>query len=105
MKRTPIEQIIAEKTDPQARFQARKRAAGYLRTTMYVPQSDALLMKDILRRLGADHEAGRGDEGVPETERVSTRLRHVLDQLAPLDDLEASARSTDHDAVSQAEAA
>ena len=105
MKRTPIEQIIAEKTDPQARFQARKRAAGYLRTTMYVPQSDALLMKDILRRLGAEHEAGRGDAAVPEAERVSTRLRQLLDQLAPLDDLGVSAPSANHDPISQAEAA
>lgn len=101
MKRTPIEQAIAEKTDRQARYMARKQKAGFVRVTMYMPAGDAPLIRGAVGRLCVDHEAERTDTAVPVAERFNTKLQACIDQL----ETRRNSDSTDGEPVEQAEAA
>lgn len=68
-KRTPLEQAIAEQTDPRIRWDAKKREEGFKRTTMMVRTEAIPEVKAVVRLLNR----GEGD--------VQSRLRDLVAQL------------------------
>lgn len=53
-KRTPLEQAIAEQTNPRARYDRRMADAGYHRTTIWVRKDRLDEVKAFIKKVNAD---------------------------------------------------
>lgn len=67
-KRTPLEQAIAEQTDPRLRWDAKKREQGFTRTSFMVRGQAVPELKALVRALNDD-------------EATIDRLRQFVAQL------------------------
>jgi len=61
-KRTPLEQAIAEQTNPRARFDAKMEQRGFKRTTIWVHRDGLDKVKAFIREVNAQASEGSGHD-------------------------------------------
>lgn len=59
-RKTPIERVIAQETDRQARYEARRRKEGLTKTCVWVPAGRAEELKALARQWVAEALASDG---------------------------------------------